>query len=679
MTATPDTVHDVYAALHDSHREWPHSDGRDTVDGDPWPLAWDATAFIEEWFAHPDHNDVEEAICHVPIDPWKFGYDITDWHDKKSPEALLRAQLLRIVKGWSGETALVDYLEQDDNADLIDALGFNDDDGYEDGLASKPTLWRVWNEDRLSDDHKQVLTTIGQVLVNVAREHDVPAPEEVFHPDPSVDAPGGVDQDDMTVRDRTIAKTRDVWEHAKPMVTENYELPRAENTEVHENAFYEGHSYIGTRKQSYAEKGTWNFAADTTRDRVQTGSTHRYHIQKIAPDDAREMHRNATEDLIERARRDSELTGKLMASVDITKSNPYRSNNALEFDANGLANTWLLGYKEPDDDEDELPDVYFQWASIQIVGMDIPLVLDAVPVHRGLSRAEIVDELLSTATEMVDIELVLMDREFDTWGVKRACERHDVYYLNPGVIQQKDRGTCTKLRQAGKLIHIEEDRFNPDDGNPARKRIFAPATRRDLTNDSLDEDDDADGDGEDNPSVRRGSQKEPEVREEMVDEFADVVDEDSETTRRMFEGFLEELYEEEEERNTRGSDADTRLYILFKSNHPDIRTPNDDEEWDDVDKAHMVARIIRLYRFRWGIENGFKQIKEFRVRTTSMNHEYRFFNFLFACTLYNVWRLVDLLVKLELMAESEFEYKPIVTADLFLTIASDYLGLDPPD
>jgi IS4 transposase len=64
-----------------------------------------------------------------------------------------------------------------------------------------------------------------------------------------------------------------------------------------------------------------------------------------------------------------------------------------------------------------------------------------------------------------------------------------------------------------------------------------------------------------------------------------------------------------------------------------------------------------------------------------MNPEYRFFNFLYACTLYNVWRLTDLLVKLELLAESEFEYKPLVTADLFLTIAKEYniVGLDPPD
>ncbi|PSQ51950.1 hypothetical protein BRD20_09020 [Halobacteriales archaeon SW_8_65_20] len=93
----------------------------------------------------------------------------------------------------------------------------------------------------------------------------------------------------------------------------------------------------------------------------------------------------------------------------------------------------------------------------------------------------------------------------------------------------------------------------------------------------------------------------------------------------------------------------------------------------------MVSRLIRQYSHRWGIENGFKQIKRFRVRATSMKFEYRFFNFLYACTMYNAWRLVDLLVKIELLAESEFRHKPLVTADLFLTIAKDYAGLDPPD
>lgn len=69
MTATPDTTHAVLSAVRESHPQWPYADSHDTVDGDPWPLAWGTAAFIEEWFAHPDHNNLEEALCHLPLDP----------------------------------------------------------------------------------------------------------------------------------------------------------------------------------------------------------------------------------------------------------------------------------------------------------------------------------------------------------------------------------------------------------------------------------------------------------------------------------------------------------------------------------------------------------------------------------------------------------------------------------
>lgn len=153
-------------------------------------------------------------------------------------------------------------------------------------------------------------------------------------------------------------------------------------------------------------------------------------------------------------------------------------------------------------------------------------------------------------------------------------------------------------------------------------------------------------------------------------------------SRNFFFGLLDEIREEEAQRDLPGNEEDTKLYLLFETNHPDLELPDGDGEEDEhsgVENVHMVSRLIRQYSHRWGIENGFKQIKRFRVRTTSMKFEYRFFNFLYACTMYNAWRLVDLLVKIELLAESEFRHKPLVTADLFLTIAKDYAGLDLPD
>jgi len=88
-------------------------------------------------------------------------------------------------------------------------------------------------------------------------------------------------------------------------------------------------------------------------------------------------------------------------------------------------------------DDKKSTEFYFQWASVQIVGLDIPLVLDAIPVHRGLKRATIVDRLLESATDLVDVEMAMMDREFAHDAVKDVCDDHEVYYLNPGKMRDQ--------------------------------------------------------------------------------------------------------------------------------------------------------------------------------------------------------------------------------------------------
>jgi putative transposase len=74
---------------------------------------------------------------------------------------------------------------------------------------------------------------------------------------------------------------------------------------------------------------------------------------------------------------------------------------------------------------------YYQWAVLKIVGLDVPLVLAAIQRERGQSKHEIVEKLLTQTTEMADLDLVMMDREFDAEGVKETCEEYGVYYLNP--------------------------------------------------------------------------------------------------------------------------------------------------------------------------------------------------------------------------------------------------------
>jgi putative transposase len=295
--------------------------------------------------------------------------------------------------------------------------------------------------------------------------------------------------------------------------------------------------------------------------------------------------------------------------------------------------------------------------------MDVPLVLDAIPRKRGQSKDEIVEELLTHATEMIDIDLLMMDREFDSEGVKETCDEYDVHYLNPTRIftDSDEAETIAWMYRNGKRFHVTEEAS--DDCTPTRKQLYLPKRSR---ADDDDEDDDL-----------------SDVWQEMCGEWmGDDIDgepSDGMTFSRLLADIRREEATEERKQNAQNGDVDTAATVVFETNHPYVTARSDDDGRMDARAfIHMIERLIRWYRHRWGIENGFKKQKHFMVRTTSTERDYRFFNFAFACVLYNVWRLVDLLVKLALDDEHR-SYAPLVDANQFLTVAKQWYGLDPPD
>jgi putative transposase len=356
---------------------------------------------------------------------------------------------------------------------------------------------------------------------------------------------------------------------------------------------------------------------------------------------------SATPLLIARARQHGELTGKLWAAIDVTKGFPFTG------DPEGHEDD-ILGYRDKNE--------YYQWAVLKIVGRDVPLVLDAIPRVRGQSKDEIVEKLLTRAIEMVDIDLVMMDREFDSESVKGTCEEYGVHYLNPTRIytNSDEADTIEWMYRNGERFHVTEEK---SDGTPTRKQVYLPKQSR-----SDDED-------EDNGLS--------EVWQEMCGEweFEDIEGKPSEgmSFSRLIADIQREEEVEERKQKAENGDVDTAGTVVFETNHPYV-TPGDadDQQMDARAFVHMIERLIRWYRHRWGIENGFKKQKHFMVRTTSTERDYRFFNFAFACVLYNVWRLVDLLVKLAIDGENR-TYAPRVDANQFLTVAKQCYGLDPPD
>jgi putative transposase len=591
-----------------------------------------AQSQCERW---ESYADIETLICHLPIDHLTFAaYDASAPYAGPYPMAIhVRAGLLMELNGWD-ETALYDHLQA--HPSLRQNLGFET-------LPNQSTFWRAWNE-RFGADLRDAVQACADAIVRAARACEVPLPDRIGSAEPD-----GSDADTPPKHQLVAEKTDEVWQQAKPFVTDAFALDRGPNWQIHENAFWEQHAYMGMREDMYARSGPASFSLDTTRERIPTGSTHRYQIGKLSDAEIREMLRNTTRMLIAQARQNGELDGSVMAAIDVTKGFPFTGDVEDHEDD-------ILGYKDGSD--------YYQWAVLKIVGMDVPLVLDAIPRVRGQSKDEIVEKLLSQATEMVDIDLVMMDREFDSDPVKDTCEEYDVHYLNPTRIftNSDEADTIAWMYRNGERFHVTEEKA--DDGTPTRKQVYLP--KRANSDDDENEDDDLSA-----------------VWTELCGEweFEDVDGEPSEgmSFSRLLADIQREEDVEERKQKAQEGEVDTGETVVFETNHPYVTASNtDDQQMDGRAFIHMIERLIRWYRRRWGIENGFKKQKHFMVRTTSTERDYRFFNFVFACVLYNVWRLVDLLVKLAIDGENR-SYAPRVDANQFLTVAKQCYGLDPPD
>lgn len=630
--------------------------GLTTSDGEQKAVSWRGFHLASYWFGHAAHSDVEAFLTWLPItiggtpidDPYpKWHANTTDF------ELVTRLHLVRLYHNWDHETALCRYLDAEPS--LRDALGI---EAYPD----QSTLYTAWH-DRFTGEYRDDLRKTVEKVVSVARAHDVAVPERAF----TVEQPDADDTDLSARSERRLARrtAKDVWQTAKPLVGPVVDFDRPDTTEIHDNAFLELHTYLGCRQDLYAETGAGDFAEDTTRDRTPTGSYHRNSIRELSIKQQRENHRAAMTEVIARAKQNGKLTGTQTTAIDITEGKPFWGTRDTE-----ELKKQILGTKEPNQE------VAYQYATIQVVGNDMPVVLDSVLVVKGMARHEIVERLLQHATEMVDIDLVLMDREFENSAVKDICEKYGVYYLNPSKMHREEKFTAKRLAREDTTVHVESDAAAA--GRPPRKRLWIP--RANVNSNEMLPDggapEEENESGADPSSAPEASAQKEAIRRQLGEEFLGIFNE--EPNEETIEWALgSEFLETEAEMAYRESYAvseDGIRHVVFETNHPDLDVATGDSS--DLAVIHQIARFTRRYANRWGIENGYKKTKSFMAETTSKDHSYRFFNFIFACLLYSLWRLVDVLVKRSLGDERA---ETRVRASTFLTIAKQEYGLDPPD
>jgi len=100
---------------------------------------------------------------------------------------------------------------------------------------------------------------------------------------------------------------------------------------------------------------------------------------------------------------------------------------------------------------------------------------------------------------------------------------------------------------------------------------------------------------------------------------------------------------------------------------------NDDLDDDIALDRRETERWINRYRRRWGIETNYRCLEDFLPSTTSKEYSVRLFHFGFAMLVFNMWRLVDFLVQVNLDVDQRS--KPRLKAKRFLRLVEPVLRM----
>ena len=433
MSQTRDSRRAVFRRIaRQSYTQWPVYDStplyeRSSLDG----LESDIRIVSQTWFRHDRHESIENFVCALPLAYFEFGtHDRYGGSTHYEMDTLFRVFLLKELHGWAHETALIEYLEC--RPALCDQLDLET-------VPDQSTLWRSWHK-RFPDEFRSTVETAARTILVKAQNADVAVPREPERRLPSHDA----EEDELELEDQAVLNEAEtITEHVSRIVFPALSLDRGDGCEIHENAYWDLQTYLGLRERLAANEGARSFVYESTRDRTPLGHAHREHIRDLSVSGIRKMYRQAVNRLLSEVAETEQFFRAGIVAIDITEADPFTG------DRTGYEDE-IIGTKEKTDE------YAYQWATIQLVGNAVPIVLDVRPVQKGESRLEIVKDLLDSAEEMVHVDNVLMDREFDSQHVLEMLSQRGLSYVVPKRMQTSEKAQAKRLLQHG------QDRYETD-------------------------------------------------------------------------------------------------------------------------------------------------------------------------------------------------------------------------
>lgn len=396
-----------------------------------------------------------------PSDLLNDGYP--EWHPAPHPfEGMVRLFLYREFTGESYR-ALTEYPE------LAEVFGLEK-------IPDESVLSRTWRN-RFDGATRRFVTAVAHYVVKEIHDRDIHVPEarpkaEVVTPDQChsafPDDPDGAGSNEEFTAEQIQRTTRLARDHG----FDGFDSGRATNATYDDIQFFELQSFMGMVGCG-TPQGANRFQYRRGPNRSPHGDTHLRAVKQFDPEMLTEGFDAATDRLLSVIESEASFRRPVTAAIDITTI-PYYG------DVKGMS--MVSGTKDQERRA-------FKFATLSIIGQNIPLVLGVEPVRESSEWDQnppnkihrVVRRLVKRAQDHVPIETVLCDREFDSQRVFQTLSNLGVNYLIPKRINSTEREVIETMETDGEAVAVETASVHVEAGSHQMRFLYVPSTKGDGT------------------------------------------------------------------------------------------------------------------------------------------------------------------------------------------------------
>lgn len=517
--------------------------------------------------------------------------------------------------------------------------------------------------DKFEPDYRSFLKDVAAKIRQQAKNYDITS-KEIRSPEAE---PDELSDTSTTIEKYIDKQVPELINRLSNEICSEFDTGRNENV-VHEDEDVWEHQYL----MSIMDRAGSRAAHRTRRKYINNDIHNSSHVRAVKNlgtpasmtfDDPREVNPDwrdvadtiqnqynaAIDKMLDHLKPAEYFTQPVVAAIDTTHDpfhvSPHKSEEDIEPDDerieldSGKTKVPKDDYPVMVEGGEESGEYHYTYATLTVVGTNAPLVIAVEPVRHdsawegddgvSISWAEIVDRLMQQARKHLDIHLVMADRAFEGTAVNHVLDQyHNVNYLMP------------KTEDAD---WVKED---------------VEAVKEDPTIDCR---------------VVEGVSVEINAETPYIDKSDPTVG-NIERTNYSHDQTVMYLPGENKEWSI---EKEGRKIAVFVSNRTNV---------SPIDALGFTNR----YAERWDIENEYKMIKPLLPSIASTDYRMRFFSFIFATVLYNMWRIIDHKAK-EIAVEKFDEYgrgkhedrldTVLPLADFIMTGMIERIRnwLDPPD